>query len=215
MVKVDTIPSVSNTAETWDNTALSVIFTAISFCMPLQGFQVVRVSVPLQSQDGWRNRLCFKGLTWGRCLVCWVDSHHTLFELLNYFIKWKLLLDNFTRNSLYIWIACSALWTDLTKSSIWKFRIVSLILCGDSGALYLATCCKIFLAQIGKLFAPKICVSFSYTLTSSFGLSLHRNRKTLQSSGGTFTCRTMATMLAVMATFCSSNLNINPIRFCM
>ena len=36
MVKGDTIPRGWNTAETWDNTALCVIVTGISFCMPLQ-----------------------------------------------------------------------------------------------------------------------------------------------------------------------------------
>ena len=36
MVKGDTIPRRSNTAETWDNTALCDIFTGFSFCMPLQ-----------------------------------------------------------------------------------------------------------------------------------------------------------------------------------
>ena len=36
MVKGDTIPRGSNTAETWDNTALCVIFTGIYFCLPLQ-----------------------------------------------------------------------------------------------------------------------------------------------------------------------------------
>ena len=36
MVKGDTIPRGSSTAETWNNTALCVIYTGISFCMPLQ-----------------------------------------------------------------------------------------------------------------------------------------------------------------------------------
>ena len=66
MVKGDTIPRGSNTAETWDNNALCVIFSGISFCLPLQTSRLSASTFHCSPKFWWRSRPSFEGFTRGR-----------------------------------------------------------------------------------------------------------------------------------------------------